>query len=302
MRRILIALVVAPLALAGCGGDSTSNPSTSGSTTAESCDPSSLPTLEPGTLTVGTDNPVFQPWFAGAKGSGKPPWKADPNNGTGNPYSDQGYESEAAYGIAEQLGYTKDQVRWVAVPFNNSYKPGPKDFDFYIGQVSYSNDRAQAVEFSDGYYNVQQALVANKGTPLASATTFADLKDAKLGVQIATTSYAYIVNEIKPSQKPAVYDNSTDVIAALNAGQVDGYLVDAPDAYVNVLIGQAKHGVVVGQFPTIHEQEYFGVIFAQGSSLVGCVNDAIAALHSDGTLDALEQQWLKDVTFPVITP
>ncbi len=54
---------------------------------------------------------------------------------------------------------------------------------------------------------------------------------------------------IQPDQQPAVYDRSVDVIQALNNGQIDGYVVDAPTAYVNVLIGQAENGVVVGQFP-----------------------------------------------------
>ena len=303
MRRILVAVAVLGSVAAACGS---SNPSASlPSATVPAGTSGSAQNLHlvtAGKITIGTDNPAFQPWFAGPKGSGQGPWKADPGSGTGNPYSDQGYESETAYAIADQLGFAQGDVQWVAVPFNNSYKPGPKPFDFYIGQVSYSPDRAQAVDFSNGYYSVQQALVVNKGTPLAGAKTFADLKDAKLGVQIGTTSYTYIVDNIKPNKSPSVYDNSNDVIAALNAGQIDGYLVDAPDAYVNVLVGEAKHGVVVGQFPTLGRQEYFGVIFQKGSSLVPCVDRAIAALHADHTLDRLHARWLKNVTFPVIKP
>src|SRR5919197_4739013 len=291
MRKRLSVLAVAGLILGACGS---SGPTSVGGTPfANSCAKKNLDLLTRGTLTVGTDNPVFQPWFGGAKGSGQPPWKADPNNGTGNPYTGQGYEASVAYDIAQNMGFKRDEVKWVAVPFNNSYKPGPKNFDFYIGQVSFSKERAQAVDFSEGYYNVQQALVANKGTPITSATTFDDLRDKKLGVKLGTTSYSYIVNNIKPDKQPSVYDNSNDVIAALNARQIDGYLVDAPDAYVNVLVGEAKHGVVVGQFPTIGEQEHFGVIFQKGSSLVGCVNKAIETLQSDGTIDHLHDKYLK---------
>ena len=299
MRRILGLLAVAGLMLGACGGSNTTT-TTGGSPGASACAKGNLNLLKPGTLTVGTDNPVFQPWFAGAKGAGKPPWKADPNNGTGNPYTGQGYEASVAYDVAEDLGFSRGQVQWVAVPFNNSYKPGPKNFDFYIGQVSFSKDRAQAVDFSEGYYDVQQAMVANKGTPITSAKTFADLKDKKLGVQLGTTSYSYIVNNIKPDQQPSVYDNSNDVIAALNAGQIDGYLVDAPDAYVNVLVGEAKHGVVVGQFPTIGAQEHFGLVFEKGNPLVPCVNRAIDSLKANGTLDRLHDKYLKGITFPEI--
>jgi polar amino acid transport system substrate-binding protein len=306
MRRVLVTVVALGLLASACGGSkSTTQPQSPGGSGLASCDKSSLDLLTPGKLTIGTDNPVFQPWFGGSKGafSEGTPWRANPAHGTGNPYTGQGFEGSVAYALARVLDFTTFQeVQWVAVPFGNSFKPGPKDFDFYIGQISFNKERAQAVDFSDGYYDVQQALVANKGTPITNAKTFADLKDKQLGAQLATTSYKYIVDNIKPDKQPSVYDNSTDVIAALNAGQIDGYLVDAPTAYVNVLIGEAKHGVVVGQFPTIGQQEHFGLVLQKGSSLTACVNHAVAALHSNGTLDSLQKKWLKSVTFPEIKP
>lgn len=301
MRKALLAMVAASLVLAACSKSTTTTapPSSNASPTAPDCTPSSLDLKTPGQLTVATDDPAFQPWFAGTGTYG--PWKGVPNQGTGNPASGQGYESAVAYEIAGQLGFTKDQVKWIPENFNNSYKPGPKDFDFFIGQVSYSPERAQAVTFSDGYYPVQQALVANKGTPITQAKTFADLQGYKLGVQIGTTSYSYIVNNIKPTQQPAVFDNSNDVIQALNNKQIDGYLVDAPDAFVNVLIGEAKNGVVVGQFPTIGDQEHYGLVFQTGDTLVNCVNKAIGSLQSNGTLSSLQTQNLKDISFPEIS-
>jgi polar amino acid transport system substrate-binding protein len=87
-----------------------------------------------------------------------------------------------------------------------------------------------------------------------------------------------------------------DVIQALNNGQIDGYVVDAPTAYVNVLIEEVENGVVVGQFGG--EGEDFGLVFDQGNTLVDCVNIAIGELNADGTLAALEEQYLGDVTFP----
>jgi polar amino acid transport system substrate-binding protein len=304
MRKFLIGLVGLAVIGVGCGS-SDDNTGASGptapSTPSASVDPcasDSLNLLASGTLTVGTDNPAFQPWFSGTGTYG--PWKAKPSSGTGNPASGEGFESAVAYAIADQLGLAQDQVTWVPITFNESFKPGDKAFDFDINEISYSPERAQAVDFSESYYDVSQALVAVKGTPIAQAKTFADLKGYKLGAQIGTTSYSYIVNNIQPDQQPAVFDRSVDVIHALSNGQIDGYLTDAPTAYVNVLIGQVENGVVVGQFPAIGDQEYFGLVFAKGNPLLGCVNQAIEALKSDGTLDALEAQWLKDVTFPEI--
>jgi polar amino acid transport system substrate-binding protein len=306
MRKFVVAVAAFGLVLAACAkdnpsvtpGGSTGATGATGSTGADSCSKDSLNLLTPGQLTIGTDNPAFQPWFGGTGTYGD--WTARPNFGSGNPASGEGFESATAYAIADQLGFSKDEVTWVPISFNESFKPGPKDFDFDMNEVSFNSDRAQVVDFSESYYDVQPALVANKGTPIAQATSFADLKSFKLGAQLGTTSYDYIVDNIQPDQDPAVFDRSVDVIQALNNGQIDGYLTDAPTAYVNVLIGQAKDGVVVGQFPTIGAQEYFGLVFEKGNPLVSCVNQAIESLKSDGTLGELESTWLKAVTFPEI--
>jgi len=297
VRKIFVALGALTLVLTGCAAQSTtraSSPAPSGS--ALDCTPSKLNLLTPGQLTIGTSAPAYQPWFAGTGTYG--PWKAIPNNGTGNPASGQGYEAGVAYGVAQQLGFTKDQVKWVPVGFNESFKPGQKNFDFYLAQVSVTPERAQAVDFSDGYYDVNQAIIVNKGTPIASATSIADLQKYKLGVQVGTTSYDFVQNTIKPTQQPSVYDNSNDVISALNAGQVDGIVTDAPDAYVIVLVGEAKHGVVLGQFA--NQGEHFGMVFSKGNSLVACVNKALGTMKSNGTLASLQSQWLKDLTYPVL--
>jgi polar amino acid transport system substrate-binding protein len=300
MRRLVVGLAVLVLAAACAseGDDTGATPQPTASEPVDPCAKENLNLLTPGTLTIGTDNPAFQPWFGGTGTYG--PWKAKPNSGTGNPASGEGFESAVAYAIAEQLGFAQDEVVWVPISFNESFRPGPKDFDLDINEISYNDDRAQAVDFSESYYDVAQALVAIEGSPIADATTFADLKGYHLGAQIGTTSFNYIVDNIQPDQQPAVFDRSVDVIQALNNGQIDGYLTDAPTAYVNVLIGQVDNGVVVGQFPAVGEQEHFGIVFEKGNPLVACVNDAIAALEADGTLDALQSQWLEDVTFPEI--
>jgi polar amino acid transport system substrate-binding protein len=303
MRRVIIALASMAIIATACSKSTTESPSPTVSasafaTVADCAKQSTISYISPGKLTIGTDNPAFQPWFGGTGTYG--PWKAHPDTGTGNPASGQGYESAVAYAIADQLGLTNAQVQWVPVGFNESYKPGTKAFDFDINEISYNPARATVVTFSDSYYDAAQALVVKKGSPYATAKTFADLKSAKLGAQVGTTSYNYIVSNIQPSQQPSVYDTSTAVLAAFNAGQIDGFVVDAPTAYVSVLIGEAKNGVVAGQFPQIGSPEYFGVVFQKGNPLAACVNQAIAALTADGTLSSLQTTWLKDVTFPVI--
>ncbi len=307
MRKIIIGVAALTIVAAACSNSSDSGNSptpTGGTTTAAPADAKAcaqgadIPYITDGALTVGTDNPAFQPWFGGTGTYG--PWKANPSGGTGNPASGEGYESAVTYALADQMGFTQDQVTWVPVNFNESFKPGPKTFDFDINEISYNPARATVVTFSDSYYDVSQAIVVKKDGPYADAKTFADLNSAKLGAQVGTTSYNYIVDNIQPAQQPQVYDKSVDVLSAFNNGQIDGFVTDAPTAYVAVLIGEAKGGVVAGQFPQIGAQEYFGVVFTKDNPLAGCVNQAIAALTDDGTLAALQKKWLKDVTFPEI--
>ena len=284
-------LLVAVLALlaAGCGGGTSSQSSGQTQATSQSsnsCAKNSLHLVSAGQLTVGTDNPAYPPWFAGGTPSGST-WKID------DPSTGKGFESAVAYAVAKQLGFSKDQVKWTVVPFSQSFKPGPKDFDFDINQISYASARAKAVDFSHSYYDVNQSVVALKGSKIANATSIAALKGAKLGAPVGTTSYDYIVNNVKPSQKPNVYDTLNDSIAALKARQIDGVVVDLPTAFYMTAV-QVPNGKIVGQFPAVGQQEYFALVFEKGDPLVTCVNKALDAVKADGTLAAIQKTWLSD--------
>jgi polar amino acid transport system substrate-binding protein len=295
MRRLLLlTLLLAALAVvaAGCGGDdeddggSAAGTTTAETTSDESCAKDQLDLVSSGKLTIGTDNPAFPPWFDGGTPKGSK-WEInDPSKG-------QGFEGAVAYAVADKMGFAKNEVEWVVVPFDQSFKPGPKSFDFDINQISIKPERAKNVDFSEPYYDVNQALVALKGSTLANAKTTADVKDAKLGAQIGTTSLTYIQDEIQPSKDPAVYNTNNDVISALKAKQIDGIVVDLPTAFFVTAV-QVPTGTIVGQFPDAGEQEQFGLVLAKDSALTACVDEAITALRDDGTLDQIQQEWLAD--------
>jgi polar amino acid transport system substrate-binding protein len=279
-----LAVAAVPLLLAAVacapesGGGSTATDTTNPSPTADQCATDSLPLKTPGQLTVGTDSPAYDPWFV----------DNDPGNG-------KGFESAVAYAVAEQLGFSKDQVVWKTVPFNKSYAPGDKDFDFDINQISITPDRAQVVDFSDGYYQAAQAVIAIKGTPGAEATSLADLKGLKLGAQTGTTSLTAIRDVIQPDSDPAVFEDTNAAKSALQNGQVDAILADLPTAFYISAVEIPK-STIVGQFqPETGQQEEFGMLFQKGSLLVPCVNAALGALRDDGTLAQIEKQWLSDV-------
>jgi polar amino acid transport system substrate-binding protein len=252
------------------------------------CEIEKLNLLKSGTLTVGADNPAYPPWFGGDE---KKPWKVS------DPTSGKGYESAVTYAIAKELGFTKAQVAWTAVPFNNSYRPGDKPFDFYITQVSYTPERAKAVTFSKGYYFVNQAVVTRKGNKLAKVKTVAGLKNFKLGAQLGTTSYTTIKNVIKPSDDPLVFDDNDKAIQALKNGQIDGIVVDLPTAFY-VTAAQLDDGVIVGKLPATGTKERFGLVLEKGNALVGCVNKAIDRLTANGTIAKLQQTWLAKAGAP----
>ncbi|HEX2496401.1 MAG TPA: ABC transporter substrate-binding protein [Gaiellaceae bacterium] len=287
MRKAVLLLVLGAglLLAAGCGGDDDDNGDAAGgtTTTAEaSCDKESLDLANAGQLTVGTDNPAFPPWFEGTE-------EFEPWDPTTEP-TKKGYEQETAYAIAEQLGFTDAEVKWTVVPFNQSFRPGPKKFDFDINQISYLPARAQAVDFSDSYYDVEQAIVTVKGSKIVDVGSIADLEDAKLGAQIGTTSLEAINDTIQPSSEPSVYDTNNDAVSALKAKQVDGIVVDFPTALFMAAV-QLDNGKVVGRLAA-DGSEYFGVVLEKDSSLTECVNEAIQKIKDNGTLDELEQKWL----------
>jgi polar amino acid transport system substrate-binding protein len=264
---------------AGCGG---SDDKTAGGTEAVSCDKGDLNLVSEGKLTIGTDNPAFPPWFGGDE---KSPWKVS------DPRSGKGFESAVAYAVADKLGFSNDEVQWRVVPFNTSFAPGPKKFDFDINQISFKPARGRAVDFSDSYYNVNQALVVVKGTPIENATSVVDLKPYKFGAQLGTTSYDYIVANIEPSKKPAVFDTNDAAVASLKNKQIDGLVVDLPTAFYVTAV-QVPNGKIQGQFPTVGTPEHFGMVFEKGNTLVVCVNEALSKLRADGTLQSLQTEWL----------
>jgi polar amino acid transport system substrate-binding protein len=280
-RLLLLLTTIAALAAVAVSASVAATP-TSSVAAAASC-----ATVTDGQLTIGTDNPAYPPWFGGGS---KSSWKInDPSTG-------KGYESAVAYAIAKQLGYSKAKVKWTYVPFNKAFAPGPKAFDFDINQISITPARAKVVSFSTSYYDVNQALVVNKGSKIASVRSIKGLQSFKLGAQLGTTSYTYIKNRIQPSQQPAVFNSNASAVLALKNKQIDGLMVDLPTAFYVTAV-QVPNGKILGQFENKGGvTDRFGVVLAKGNPLTGCVDKAISSLRTNGTLKRLQQLWLAKAT------
>jgi len=276
---ILVVLVVALATVAaGCSSDSEET----GPTAAPgSCAIADLNLVTAGTLTVATGEPAFPPWVGTTDGEG-----------FDDPTSKLGFEAGLVYAIAGELGFTDDQVVWTRIGFNEAIAPGPKPWDFNLQQYSITDDRAEIVDFSVPYYTTRQSLVVYPDSPYASVTKIDDLKGAILGAQIGTTSLDFIENVIKPDKDPNVYDENVDLEAAMNAGQIDGLIVDLPTAYFVTAV-QVEGAIIAGQFETeAAEPDNYGLLFAKDNPLVPCINTAIETLRENGTLKELEDTFL----------
>jgi polar amino acid transport system substrate-binding protein len=285
LAGILTLVVTACAPSDSSSGGGSPAPSSGKSGTSDSCSVDKLNLVTSGTLTVATDQPAYDPWFS----------NNDPSNG-------KGFESAVAYAVAKKLGFSKQQVKWVVEPFNKSYAPGRKDFDFDINQISITPARAKVVDFSTGYYRAAQAVIVMNNSKYAHVSTLAGLKGAHIGAQIGTTSLLAAQDDIKPSSQVAVFDDTNAAKQALLNGQVDAIVADLPTAFY-ITAAQIKGSKILGQFQTTsgHPEE-FGALFEKGNPLVGCVDKAIGALKRNGTLHRIEKQWLSsDVHVPELS-
>ncbi|KAA0082809.1 amino acid ABC transporter substrate-binding protein [Mycolicibacterium sp. P9-64] len=276
MRSVLAPVVAVVMFTAACAA-----PAETATSQSARCTADSLKTMYSRVLTVGTDQPVYPPWYMGD-----------------NPASGEGFESALAYAVADHLGYRRDDVRWVRVPFNAALDPGPKPFDISLSEFSITHQRQGSVDFSSPYFDVTQAVVAVKTSPAANVHDLGGLKSLKLGVQVGTTSYT-AATAIGTSIPVSVFDTNGDAKLALNTGEIDALVADLPTAFA--VEGELSDGVIVGQLPEVSDEvEQFGIVLAKNSPLTRCVSSAVDSLRTDGTLGKLQDVWLSEAGNPPV--
>ena len=275
---ITAAVIAAALALSGCGLGNDDSSSASAS-----CEIGELATITEGKLTIATGEPAYYPWVIDDK-----------------PESGEGFEGAVAYAVAKQLGFDAADVTWVRTTFDSAVTPGEKKFDFNLQQFSITEDRKKAVDFSSPYYTAPQAIVSFKGSKIEGKTSLADLKSAKLGAAVGTTSLDAIESQI--GTKPQVFNDNAAGVSALKNKQIDGLVVDLPTAFY--LSGvEVPNGLIVGQLPSTGAGDQFGLLLSKGSKLTSCVTGAVDAITADGTLATITDKWLAtDAGAPVLKP
>ena len=268
MRRIVVAVAASALLLAACAEQAPTASGGGGNGSQPSCDPSDPPLFRPGRLTVATDRPAYEPWFKGS------------------PKHYSGFEGEVATEIARRMNL---RIEWVVEPFNKSYAPGDKDYDFDINQISITPAREKAVDFSKSYFDNSQGILALRGTTITRAKTIDDLRPYRLGTQVGTTSLDFINEVVKPEPQPKIFDTTNDAKSALESGQIDALVTDLVTT-VYLRDFEIDGSVVVGQYPT---HDPFGMLFEQGNPLRVCVNEVLGEMRRDGTLAKLQKEWLQ---------
>lgn len=273
LRTALVVAASTVLVLSSCAQEE-SEPTVT-DTGGDAC--ADITTVTDGSLTVGTSDPAFPPYVI----------DNDPSNG-------KGFESAVAYAVAEEMGFSADQVEWTFAGFNKLFAPGEKDYDFALNQISITPEREEAVTFSDPYYEAANAVLVLKDSEFADATSLAEFQDAKIGVQVATTALAQVESQIAPTQDVAVFDDTTASTQALKNGEIDAIVTDLPTTLY--LSAVEVPGVVVGQMPQDEAADTWGLVLQKDNSLVSCVNQALGALAESGELESITTEWMTDYT------
>ena len=303
MRKVLVGLAMLALMGAACAPEDDTADGASGTSrapppaTAKECaqSPDALRHRR-NALTIATGNPAYAPWFGGASVPDSE-WKS--SQYTGDPHTGEGYERAFAYALADRWASPTTQVEWVGIPFTKSFAPGPKDFDFAMQQISYSDKRAEAVDFSDGYFDVNQALIAERGFtgdrrhharraqgPQAGGADRHDQPPSDRRVGAAER------------RNPACTTTSTSPSRTSTTARSTGW------SWTTRPRSTAYADVVVGQFPPVGgEQEYFGVTFEQGQPAGATASTwGSRSCKQDGTLQKLQDKWLTtDVDVPLFS-
>lgn len=288
-RSIFSLLAVSAVVLTACGGsdsanDTTNDTSAATGTAGNEC--TAGKTLSDGKLVIATGTPAFSPWVENDA-----------------PESGEGFEAAVAYAVANEMGFANENISWVRTSFDEAIQPGAKNFDFNLQQYSITEERKQTVSFSDPYYSTNQAIVGFADSPAANATTLAEVRGLKFGVQSGTTSLEFVNSVIKPTTETYVYDDNAAAKAALEAKQIDAIVVDLPTAFYISAV-EIEGSKVIGQFPAGEgtAADQLGLVFDLNNPLVDCVNAALQSIKDSGELAAIQQTWLSDkISAPVIS-
>ncbi len=163
-------------------------------------------------------------------------------------------------------------------------------FDMAADGITITEERAEIVDFSNGYIDIEQRLLVQLGEDrFASIDEFVDDDGLLIGTQLGTTNYDTAL-ELVGMDRVTPFDDFGLSVQALLAGDVDAVIIDET-------AGQGYIGVNADQLTLVGESlssDQLGFIFPKGSDLVEPVNLAIQSMQEDGFLAELNGQYFSD--------
>ena len=272
-KRIAVAVLAAGILVAACGSDEKKSDTTSAPGTAPAGTVDCKP-VKKGVLSVVTSLPGPNFWGTTAA-------EVDPDK------ISSGIEYDLANLLAAKCGL-KMEFRNESFDSIVAGQVDPSSYDIVLSQVTITDERSKVVDFSVGYFKSDQGLLVKKGTEVK---TWDDVKKMNIGVQASTTAEYYLTSGEVPGWKLDNVKSFPDLAttyAALNAGTIDGVVIDTP-----INLGQAATSKgaleVVGQFKTGEE---YGAIFGKGNGKKAIFDPLIQGLIDDGTINGLIAKYL----------
>ena len=284
MKKLLSLLLAASMCvvlLAACGsngsadaskGAASSAPAASAAASGDKADgdAAEVKTIESGKLIMAT-NAQFPPYEMVADGDGV--------NGTGF----DGIDIEIAAAIAEKLGL---ELQVDDMDFDAALTAVQQGkCDFVLAGLTYNEERAQLMTFSDSYAQGVQAIIVKEDSAIASPDDLANA--AMIGTQRGTTGYLYCTDDFGEDHV-AAYDSGAAAVQALLNGQVDAVVIDKMPAET---FAAENDGLKV--LDTAYTTEdYCAAVAKDNEALVKEVNVVLAELKADGTLDQIVAKYI----------
>jgi ABC-type amino acid transport substrate-binding protein len=263
VRLFAAALVFCALFATGCSaGDDTSTPAD-----AVREEETTSPALADGKIVV-------------ASNVAYPPFEFAPREGP------KGFDIDLMNEVADRTGL---EVEYRNVQFDSLLRGLSSNlFDAVISGMTITADRRQQVDFSDPYYNVEEALVVRSGSEIEST---GDLEGMTLGVQTGTmgqTEAAELLNAGDVKNVRTYNRTIEDAFAALKEEEVDGVIYDLPAAQMEV----EESGGELELVEVIPTGSQYGIAFPKDSPLIEPVNQALTEIKEDGTYEEIYEEWI----------
>ena len=162
-----------------------------------------------------------------------------------------------------------------------------RKFDFLISSLSITEERKQAVDFTDPYYSNKLQFLAAKNTEFK--TDVASLKGKVIGAQRSTLASTWLEDKLGMDVDAKLYDTQENAYLDLVSGRVDAILADK---YVSYEWLKSKDGQSYEfKGDPVEENDKIGIAVRKGDPLREKLNTALKEIIADGTYKKINDKY-----------